>query len=305
MVTGGTPARKRAVMTFSIGGAVVASFALGMCCQPLPPVAPQQPDPPVVVVDAAEPEAAPEAGTDAGPDAALPPCEFVSPRSRGRRPDTRIVGGKPADLGEYPYAVSVSDGDWHYCGATVINENTLLSAAHCQIRAGDVARVGASNRLQARQIRIVESRIHPRFDANTLKWDVAVAKLESPAGVPPAQLAVDVAADSAIAIGWGRLSEGGPVTNQLQEVTVPIVSRAVCNQAYGDIDETQVCADAAGKGSCQGDSGGALLQLAPEGIVQLGIVSFGVGCARPPPYTGVYTNVSHPAVRDWIAACSR
>jgi secreted trypsin-like serine protease len=45
----------------------------------------------------------------------------------------------------------------------------------------------------------------------------------------------------------------------------------------------------------QGDSGGPLVDT--KSGLQVGIVSFGRGCARP-GYPGVYTNISN--VRDWI-----
>lgn len=285
-----------------VGGAGVYTC----CVPPGPPDPPPQPDP---GVDAAWPP--PEPVIDAAGDAPVevdappPACEFKTPRARGLARPPRIVGGSAAKEGAYPYAVSVSDGDFHFCGASVIADAWILSAAHCQIRAGDTARIGANDRRKARQVRIVESRIHRGFDGETLKWDVAVARLESSAGVPAVRLAVDLTAEDATVIGWGRLSEGGPVTNLLQEVGVPLIPRDVCNRAYGDVDATQVCADTDGRGSCSGDSGGALLQLAPEGYVQIGIVSFGVGCARPPPYVGVYTSVSHPEIRQWIEACAR
>lgn len=46
----------------------------------------------------------------------------------------------------------------------------------------------------------------------------------------------------------------------------------------------------------QGDSGGPLMKL-PAPVVQVGIVSWGIGCGKA-DYPGVYTRVSK--VRDWI-----
>ena len=53
-----------------------------------------------------------------------------------------------------------------------------------------------------------------------------------------------------------------------------------------------------GKDSCQGDSGGFIGAWMGNGQwVQLGIVSWGVGCARPDLF-GVYTRVANYAT--WV-----
>lgn len=55
-----------------------------------------------------------------------------------------------------------------------------------------------------------------------------------------------------------------------------------------------LCAAAPSKDSCQGDSGGPLVRANGD---QIGVVSFGNGCADP-SYPGVYAYV--PEYRLWI-----
>ena len=100
---------------------------------------------------------------------------------------------------------------------------------------------------------------------------------------------------------------GGPVepddvlTSRLMEVNVPIVGEAICRAAYPGavIDHRTVCAglQLGGKDSCQGDSGGPMVVRGSHGWVQIGVVSWGKGCARPGQY-GVYASVG--AFSDWL-----
>ena len=89
---------------------------------------------------------------------------------------------------------------------------------------------------------------------------------------------------------------------------VNIVSDIDCNSSYSGqiVKDTMICAARMGKDSCQGDSGGPLIikgDVASEDV-QVGIVSWGAGCADP-LYPGVYARVD--TFKDWIdtsRACS-
>jgi secreted trypsin-like serine protease len=88
----------------------------------------------------------------------------------------------------------------------------------------------------------------------------------------------------------------------LQEASVPLVSMPVCAKSYPDstVDRGQLCAGfAVGKrDSCQGDSGGPLVAADGDACpYQVGVVSWGKGCAEPENY-GIYTRVS--AYAEWL-----
>ena len=92
-------------------------------------------------------------------------------------------------------------------------------------------------------------------------------------------------------------------TARLMEVELPLVGERTCRAAYPDamIDARTLCAGLrrGGKDSCQGDSGGPLVVRDGDAWVQAGVVSWGVGCARPGKY-GVYTSVG--AFAHWVRA---
>lgn len=112
--------------------------------------------------------------------------------------------------------------------------------------------------------------------------------------------------------GWGRTAEGGTAAKILQELQLPVLDNEVCKNRYKKIgklisekqfNEAVLCAGVltGGKDSCQGDSGGPL--MAPTKVdgqnhyYQIGIVSYGIGCARM-DVPGVYTRVQ--TFIDWI-----
>ena len=45
--------------------------------------------------------------------------------------DGRIVGGVDTTIEEIPYQISLQYWGSHACGGAILNENTILTAAHC------------------------------------------------------------------------------------------------------------------------------------------------------------------------------
>ena len=102
--------------------------------------------------------------------------------------------------------------------------------------------------------------------------------------------------------GWGKTRWNGAKPDSLREAVVELVPRATCNapQSYnGKIHQRALCAGYAegGVDACQYDSGGALACENDGRFYVHGLVSWGIGCARPLKY-GVYSNVA--MLRSWI-----
>ena len=100
--------------------------------------------------------------------------------------------------------------------------------------------------------------------------------------------------------GWGRLASGGSTPTLLQQVSVPVTSRARCENSYpGKIHDSMICAglDQGGIDSCQGDSGGPMVCEEGGRYYLQGVTSWGYGCASAGKF-GVYAKVKF--VMNWL-----
>ena len=135
--------------------------------------------------------------------------------------------------------------------------------------------------------------IHPfyqtlaRFD-----HDYMIIKLTGSSSLPTVRLNINdnlpVTGSSLQVMGWGTTAAGAPVlADDLQEVDVVTITNEECSKSSIEYDDEitpdSLCAAEVNKGSCQGDSGGPLVipGSSSEEDVQVGIVSWGIGCAEP------------------------
>ncbi|KAH8418667.1 hypothetical protein KR222_009238, partial [Zaprionus bogoriensis] len=147
---------------------------------------------------------------------------------------------------------------------------------------------------------------HSAYNKKTHVNDVGLIITKEPlvysSSVQPIALAVDspTAGTHGIVSGWGKRTEDdSALPALLRAVQVEIMDLNTCGAQYMTKDYTitdeMICAgaDEGGKDACQGDSGGP---LTVDGVL-VGIVSWGVGCARE-GFPGVYTSVKHHTA--WI-----
>ncbi|XP_046959593.1 trypsin, alkaline C-like [Vanessa cardui] len=223
----------------------------------------------------------------------------------------RIIGGSVTTIGQYPSGVALLyswTGLNHVqaCGGTIINNRSVLTAAHCVI--GDPvgrwrSRVGSTN---ANVGGIIHSTsriiVHPSYNFATLDNDVAVLQIFGSFSFNDNVQASQIAGANynlgdnqpVWAIGWGTTSVGGRPSEQLRHVQIWTVNQATCRTRYAELRRTvtdnMLCSgwlDVGGRDQCQGDSGGPLFH---NGVV-VGVRSWGEECALA-RYPGVNTRVS-------------
>ncbi|XP_053736310.1 serine protease 1-like [Synchiropus splendidus] len=229
--------------------------------------------------------------------------------------DDKIVGGYECTHHSQPWQVSINIG-YHFCGGSLINEQWIVSAAHCwQNPYSQMVILGDHHIWQfegSEQYMAVDAIYwHEKYDYQTLDFDIMLMKMSHPASlndkVRPIALPDKCAnpGDMCMVSGWGNIYTD-EVFNpfNLQCVEVPIMSDSDCKASYPDkITDQMVCAGylEGGKDACQGDSGGPLVC---SGVLQ-GIVSWGYGCAQPNA-PGVYTKVCAlmPWIKDILSAYS-
>ncbi|XP_009704388.1 PREDICTED: chymotrypsin-like protease CTRL-1 [Cariama cristata] len=226
----------------------------------------------------------------------------------------RIINGQDAVSGSWPWQVSLQSR-WgsHFCGGSLINENWVVTAAHCEFNPySHVVVLGEydhNSNTESTQVKTVARAItHPSWDPYNINNDIALLKLSSPAQlgrrVSPVCLApANVALPTnlqCVTTGWGRTNTNSQaLAARLQQVTLPLISQSECMQHWGNrITNAMLCAGGEKYvSSPQGDSGGPLVYQDGNIWTLIGIVSWGnSNCNVRVP--AVYTRVSQ--FRNWI-----
>lgn len=235
--------------------------------------------------------------------------------------DNRIIGGIQAQ--NCPWCVSMQDHIGHFCGGSMIAPNMVMTAAHCLGGSYDVVAGRRDLDKNTGQSVPMEKEIrHPGYNSQTTQSDFALLILEeamdmNAGNVDLVELNFDrnVPEDAArvTVLGFGDTVQANDISKlstKLLEVTVNMITNDECGRASGTIDgysdnyfgqitSNMMCAkvDGGGKDACQGDSGGPLVIRNSQKTIQVGVVSWGIGCASE-HFPGVYARISQ--VEGWI-----
>ncbi|KPP71885.1 hypothetical protein Z043_109160, partial [Scleropages formosus] len=249
-------------------------------------------------------------------------CPFVVSIDCGRQEvSSRIIGGTPAQLGQWPWQLSMHYLGSHICGGSLVAPDFVVTAAHC-FSGSNPSTLNSSNwKIYGGMISqsnlpppyfISKIMIHENYNSHTHDYDIALVKLNDPVtfskDIQPLCLPtfnqIFPPGTKCWTSGFGTTEQGiEKVSTLMMDVSVNIIDSKVCNSStvYPSlITSNMVCAGDlnGGRDACTGDSGGPLVCPGPGQRWYLaGVTSWGEGCGKKNKPV-VYSNVE--SLLSWI-----
>jgi len=218
---------------------------------------------------------------------------------RHQDPSISIVNGTDAEACVWKWQVGLASvgSSSFFCGGTLISPTWVVTAKHCV--SGNSYDVLAGSLSFGQGERRTSKRVVRKSDT-----DMALIELSEPFTLDdcinvPALPASEVPDGTRCWItGWGRIVNGGPQPDTLQQAETTVVRYSECNSQMGGVNTTSVCVLGDYNGNptsaCNGDSGGPLVCEIDGEMTLFGATSWGYSCVGITVYDGVYSAM------DWI-----
>lgn len=246
-------------------------------------------------------------------------CGFKNP------PNLKIIGGRVSSPHYWPWQAALFEKSRRQsktfysfvCGASLISEKALLTAAHCINKSAEyflklgIVKETSFDEPNEKVLGVKSVHIHPLFDSSLMFYDIALLKLDKPIAcnkdirpicLPKQNENLPEPNSTLTVLGWGTTGTNSTEASlYLKDAQIPLVDETICRNIYGVLVDYSFNFCAGYKfgdaDTCQGDSGGPILQWQNGSWQQIGITSWGDGCAKP-FRPGVYTRIS--SCIDWI-----
>lgn len=251
------------------------------------------------------------------------PCGKVPLQNNNSYSQKQFVGGIQCPRGHCPWQVLIDYNGESLCGAALLDDNWVITAAHC-VHQKDTDRlkvITGDHDLDVMDgseevYNVTRVVVHENYDPVSMDSDLALLQLHEqpkrsvytvPVCLPTPHLAENELAAIRFHMlsGWGKRTPGDniyptkglktPSSATLQRLAVPLFPTAQCEVKSGvNITANMFCAGytEGSQDSCRGHDGSPLVTRYEGTYFLTGIMSWGKGCSQPGNY-GIYTKVAN------------
>ncbi|XP_047575839.1 serine protease 55 isoform X3 [Lutra lutra] len=171
---------------------------------------------------------------------------------------SKIIAGMEAEVGEFPWQVSIQARNEHFCGGSIINKWWIVTAAHClifeELLPTDLSVVLGSNDLSSSSLEIkgvTSIVLHKEFRRLNMDNDIALLLLDSPIRFNGLTEPICIPGKPSPSVwhkcwvaGWGQTNsdDKSSMKTDLMKVPMIIMDWEKCSEAFPKLTKNMLCA---------------------------------------------------------------